>query len=130
MTTSRLASLTVLAVVGAVCAGTAATVYVAASPSRDRRAGATAGATPTGADPADAALRRLPPDRAADRLADGACLHLREMLFGVSPERWRALEALRAASGDAGRRAHVALAAFDRASLDGRLEQCRAGGTR
>lgn len=121
----RLASLTALAVLGAVCAGTAASVYVASIPSREQHAGSGADSWTVGADPSDPALRRMPSARAAGHLVHGACLQIREMLFGASTERWAALDSLTAATGPARQQLRAPLQQFDQASLSGRLAQCR-----
>jgi len=140
----RLAVLTGLAVLGALCAGTAASVYTATTPRRELHAQAGLGGAPSdpelGADPRATQLRQLagsPVLPAAARLrlpglvAQGACLQVREMLFGVSAERYAALDSLapilaplpeaRAATA----RARASLIRFDRSTLRARVLSCR-----
>lgn len=140
----RLAVLTGLAVLGALCAGTAASVYTATAPRREllaqaRMAGASLDVE-LGADPRATHLRRLAgstvlPAAALLRfpglVAQGACLQVREMLFGVSAERYAALDSLapilaplpeaRAATA----RARASLIRFDRSTLRARVLSCR-----
>lgn len=107
MPAPRLMMLTGLAVAGALCAGTAASVYAASLPRRDvhdahvhRRLD---GSWDLGADPADPEIRLRAADRtlptrlrldAAWLIAAGACLQPREMLFGSSARRYAALDSL------------------------------------
>jgi hypothetical protein len=138
MSNSRLLTLTGLAVAGALCAGTAASVYTAALPRQEvyAAAAATPGAVTAGvwnatADPSAAALRRSVADRGSDStvrlsipaaVALGACLHTREMLFGSRATRRDAIESLQAPLADliggaaAVEAARTLLKAFDEAT--------------
>ncbi|GAB1344662.1 hypothetical protein [Gemmatimonas sp.] len=144
MAASRLIVLTGLALAGALCAGTAASVYTAAVPRGEMHALAAVGRARAyqvaetwneGAEPTAHTLRQkaangqLEPGQRLHiptTVAVGACLHPREMLFGSQPERRATLDTLRAALHDlpqasaAVGAAHVLLDAFDEAapSLD------------
>ena len=111
MAPSRLLILTGLSVAGALCAGTAASVYTATLPRRDMHVAAKAAGQAAeratdwdeGADPrspllkARAADRGLPAERrlrTLHTLAVGACLNPREMLFGVQAARRNGTDSL------------------------------------
>lgn len=140
MAASRLIVLTGLALAGALCAGTAASVYTAAVPRGEMHALAGVGrgrAFPAaetwsdGAEPAALMLRQkaanvqLEPGQRLHiptTVAVGACLHPREMLFGSQAARRATLDSLRTALADlpqataAVGAAHVLLDAFDEAA--------------
>lgn len=137
---SRLIVLTGLALAGALCAGTAASVYTAAVPRGEMHAMArngrgraflTAETWNEGADPLAPMLRQRAAEmqrepgqrlRIPTTVAVGACLHPREMLFGSQAVRRATLDSLRIALADlpqasaAVGAAHVLLDAFDEAA--------------
>lgn len=128
MSSSRLLLLTGLAVTGALCAGTAASVYTASLPRHDLHSAVTnappwltesAAAWAAGANPRSAALQQQAADRrvpyatrlrAAHVLVVGACLNAREVLFGARAQRDRTLDSIAARLADL-RQAPTAVAA-------------------